>query len=680
MAVCLIKEKINDFKKALKIKDIKMEDLFNLGTEDLIKTFEPYAGKNAKDIALLFEQKRILKNKFLGIKNAVSKIGEIGRYDPVKNTQIAEALKEFRERQTERIFNPQESEVFYNALADKIIGTHITEAEAKTIFNFTSKATELKQVHYDPNAGDFGSWKDLQTKGEYGATQFALKRFMSELKGEGAPLKDLLRGKYQEFKTMWNENKYQASFDLIKDSISGINDMFISLVATLDNSFQFRQGMKVLLNPRTSSKWWNGFKNSWIDIGRTLKSKGGKVKTEEILWSDIYSNPNYIEGRYTKMKILPEYEEQFPTEFPERIPIIGRAFSASKEAFVGSALRMRKGVADWSLKLAKDAGHDINDAKILEQIGAMVNSLTARGRWSSRGMGRRNPILWAPKMLKGNIDALTLGMSAPELGGMSSFARTQMAINSLSWIASTAALITLINALKPGTVEINPQSSNFAKPKIGDFPIDITGGAGSIITLVARLITGKYKSATTGVVYEYGNAYGEQSRWDAILNFLENKTTPTARALISILEGEVFGGKPATALNILKGLQPISLQNIEQTKEWNAMSIIANIADILGLSSSINQYEKDWSQNMGVEMTQFKQKVGEQKFKEANDKFNKELSDWLDSVKNNTKFQNLTEDEKQSVITRKKNEIKDKMFKRYGFIYKQQQKKVLPKF
>ncbi len=46
--------------------------------------------------------------------------------------------------------------------------------------------------------------------------------------------------------------------------------------------------------------WWPGAKNSFIDFAKTL---GGK-QTLDAVRADIYSRPNYIDGKYQKADII----------------------------------------------------------------------------------------------------------------------------------------------------------------------------------------------------------------------------------------------------------------------------------------------------------------------------------------------------------------------------------------
>ena len=85
---CLMPDKVNEFKQALKKQDIKIADLLNMDTATRTEMLRKYAGDNAPDVNRLFEQKLVLKNKELGIRNWASKIGEIGRYSPKGKVEL----------------------------------------------------------------------------------------------------------------------------------------------------------------------------------------------------------------------------------------------------------------------------------------------------------------------------------------------------------------------------------------------------------------------------------------------------------------------------------------------------------------------------------------------------------------------------------------------------------------
>ena len=88
---------------------------------------------------------------------------------------------------------------------------------------------------------------------------------------------------------------------------------------------------------------------------------------------------------------------------------------------------MRTGLFDLLNKRAKENGIDVTSKAHLEPLGKMINSLTARGQWGKRGEPAIVRVfLWAPKMIKANLDVLTAHGAG--VGLKSKFARKQAAI------------------------------------------------------------------------------------------------------------------------------------------------------------------------------------------------------------------------------------------------------------
>ncbi len=144
MAFCLLPEKVDAFKQALKEKEISISDLLNMSTEDRTEMLRPYAGDNAEDVNALFEQKLVLKNKMMGIKNWASKLGEIGKYSPEGKASALKAAEEWQQQKTERILSPQEDQAFLGSLAEKAVGVEIPREVAAKVFEMTKKLDDLK--------------------------------------------------------------------------------------------------------------------------------------------------------------------------------------------------------------------------------------------------------------------------------------------------------------------------------------------------------------------------------------------------------------------------------------------------------------------------------------------------------------------------------------------------------
>ena len=571
---CLTKDKIEEFKKALKERKIDIAHLINMSTEERTKLLANYAGESAKDVNTLFEQKLVLKNRIQGIKNWTSKVGEIGRYNPEKKVELAKLAEEYKAKQEERIFNPKEDEAFLNDLADTKLGTHITKEEAKNIFDLTSKADELKSK-FDTKTS---TWSSESDRLSYGASKVALEKYVDFTKNNKFSLKNVLKSNLLEIK----QAGYKAPAVAISKIINAIKDNSVALVAILDDSFLGRQGLHTLQTHPTI--WWKAAINSVADWAKTIKDPDSAT---DALWADIYSKPNYINGEYDLAKLIPKTEEQFPTSTPELIPGVGRVFKGSNVAFTNSAIRMRTGIYDLMKKIGTDNGVKWDNVQI-KDVGTMINSLTARGKIGQKA-GIVDLVLWAPRMLKGNYDVLTghtLGM-----GLETSFARKQAALNWVKIISEAAMVITLANAIKPGSAETNPTSSDFGKIKVGNTRIDYTGGAGSLITLASRIYAGGSKSSTTGVFTKYGAGFGQSSAFDAVIDFLSNKVNPPVKVVIDYLKGQNFQGNvPTITSEGYSAFMPIVAQNIIGLKDnHSADQILGVISDFFGGNSQSYQ-------------------------------------------------------------------------------------------
>jgi hypothetical protein len=337
--------------------------------------------------------------------------------------------------------------------------------------------------------------------------------------------------------------------------------------------------------------WWGGAKNSFIDFAKTI---GGETNAHNALLADVYSRPNFLNGEYHTSKILHRTEEQFPATLPARIPGLGRMFRASEYAFTGSALRMRTRLYDMLSENAKENGVKWDKTEI-ESLGKLVNSLTARGQWGKTGEPAVvRMVMWAPKMLKANIDVL----SAHRLTGNleSKFARKQAALNLLKIVGETAVLMTIANAIEPGSAETDPRSSRFGTIKLGNTLFDITGGAASVITLAARIITRETKTTKTGDIVPYGIGYGARSPFDALVDFLVNKTTPPARVVIDWLKGKTYRGTKFTFPGaIYQATTPIVIQQAMELKDDASADKVAGIiADGLGINARNYEFNKEY--------------------------------------------------------------------------------------
>lgn len=159
---------------------------------------------------------------------------------------------------------------------------------------------------------------------------------------------------------------------------------------------------------------------------------------------------------------------------------------------------------------------------------------------------------------------------------------------------------------------------------------------------------GKSTSASTGVTTPFGSGFGEKSRFESWIDFLAGKTAPIPKAIIDVGKGQNFEGKKPIIGSITKGLTvPISIQNF------------------LKIDDKPNG--ADWTQKTSAEMKEFREKVGEDEFKKANELYNQQYTDWLKEMRNNTEFKSLPDEDKETVVSKKKESLKKAIFNQYKF-------------
>lgn len=666
---CLRPEFVDKLKAAFRKGELSPEKL-NIDSQKRRELLSKYVGaENAKEMGLMFEKKLLLKNQ----EKAMYDFGrDIFGTNKAAKEAFNEKVRQAHADKNRRLFEPKENEAFLNEITSDIYskkyGTEISLEQAQTITELSADVQEARDKITDLTQ----KTKESQ---DFGAKKVALDNYVGDLKREIQ--KESLVNPLGE---KGLQNKLGALVKNARISFNFIADNSRALLSSLDNSFFGRQGLKALVNPQTSKLWFDSFKKSFSDIVKTIG--GGSKAGDAILDSvkaDIYSRPNYLNGRYELGKKLDigTGEEAYPTSLPSKIPIFGRFFKASEVAYEAGAMRLRADIADKIYDMAEKAGVDLTNKKEVGDINEVINSMTGRGRLPLGEKGAKfiNKTFFSIKFLKSNIDTLTLHQ-----GKLSTFATKQAAINILSAVSVIGTVLAIAKSLDPDSTDFDPRSSLFGKIKIGHVPIDITGGLSGLVILVARILTQETKNQKTGVITKLGEGYGTPTGTDILFNFAENKLSPIAAVLRDIIRQKDFkGNKPTVIKEATSLVTPIPLSTMVQLKDEDvAVKIAAVLLDQIGFGTNANKFEQDWGDDTGKEIVAFRQSVGEEKFKEANNKFNERFTERLDEIVKNKQYKDLSNEEKKKFITKEKIDIKKDIFDEYQFHYRKQRIKKLP--
>lgn len=635
---CLMPEAITRFRVGLKTGAIDPVKLSTMTSEERNKFFEDYVGRtNAKDVNSLFESKLLLKNQQQGFQTWAKSVA--GLTEKARTDMISKIGR------MDKILDPEDKQSFLKDLAETKLGVGVTQEEAKTIADLSKKVQSAK------DSMDAGG-----DRLPYGRAKVALSNYVNDLK-------------IQAQKLSYKGNPLKTTGRVI----ARLPGEAKAINASMDNSAIFRQGWKTLwTNPTV---WQRNARASFVNL---VKQFGGKNVMDEV-HADIVSRPTYDKMLKAKLAVG-NLEEAFPTTAPEKIPIFGRAYKATEAAYTAFVQKTRADVFDKYMEIAEKSGVDTTDEVQLKAIGNLVNSLTGRGNLGAAESiaDKVNNVFFSPRFLKSNIDMLSQPFGAG--GAKTAFARKQAAINLVKVVSGVSAIMTIANGVKPGSVELDPRSSDFGKIKVGDTRFDITASVGSIITLASRVITNSSKSTTTGQVNKLNSSKpGSQTSTDVINNFIDNKLSPAAGVVRDMAnrQNTSTGTKATIGNETLNLITPIGIQNYEQMKNdpKAANNLLTLIVDGLGISA--NTYnatqsgQSPWLTSTSKEITQFKSKVNGAQFKQAAAQYNTKLNDYLTSIKTNKGYQKLPQADQQTVITEEKAKLQKDIFAEYGFHYKQ---------
>lgn len=557
---CLPKDRVDAFIGGLKNGEIDPAKMLDMTSKERNELFSKFVGKDAaKRVNAEFEAKTLLKNQEQGMVNWAKNV--TGIKPPVRRDLI-EKIKNL-----DRVLDPEDKSAFLEDLASVRLKADVTQEEAQAIADMSRGVQKAKSKMSE----DY-TFPTQADRLDYGRAVVRMEDYVSDLKNE--------------------TNK--MTLGSVKDNPLGSAGRAVlntagftkSLTASLDNSVIGRQGLKVLFtHPKI---WAQNSAKTFIDFAKTLKNKDAVMQEVR---AEIASRPNALNGLYRREKLaLWNNEEAFPSSLPEKIPVFGRFFKGSETAFTGFQYRTRADLMDLYAKVAERTGGDIKG------FGQVANTLTGRGN-----LGKLEPVadvannlMFSPRFLKSNIDALT--GQVLDYGKLGSAAKKEAAKNTLKIILGIGSIIGATKAINPGAIELDPRSTDFGKIRVGDTRFDIAGGMAGLVTLASRMITQESKSGTSDKISKLNEVddngkpkFGGRSTLDVFYDFLEGKASPTAGVGLDLLRGSDFKGDKVTLTGELKKvLVPIGVQNLMGSQgNPNAANIFAStLLDGLGIGSN----------------------------------------------------------------------------------------------
>jgi len=626
MPYCLTKDLSLEFKKRLKSGEIDPEKLALMTSAGRHDYFASFLGDaNATQINSLFESKLLLKGQQQGMINWAKQ--SAGMKPQVRADLISKIGK------MDRILNPTEEKAFLHDLASTKIGANISLDEAKKLTELSSKVQEAKtNLQADIN----NKAKQI----EYGTRIYDTQEYLNSI----------------------NPNKGH-----IVANVLGIPR---ALVASLDFvSAPFRHGYFAMSDP------------AWIKNYVKMPSLLVSEKAFRTQMGRIYGSPYYnalTKGGLSIFQIggnLSKQEEQFASNVLNKFPIT----RGSKRGYTGFLNGLRFDMAAAMMKAEELRGGDIGvGSKFVKDISTAVNNLTGAGslgRFKSAAP-EINLVFFSARMQVARINMLNpVTYLNPKTSGR---ARILMLKNLLGSLAISAGLLYLAKLAGAKVNMTDPTKTDFGEISYGNLRIDTTGGNRVLVTLLARLITGRYVSAAGNVTQLGKGAYKPLTRLDLVQSFILGKLAPGAASIMGDFLSQENGkdpwGNPVTIQSELKDqIIPMNITNgmdmFDKDPTNTALGITLGLFGLPVAVSSPVSTKVDWNDSASQTLTQFHTKVGDTKFNAANDKFNLQYQSWLQTTQNTSLYKKLSSTEQKSLQTSAKSDIETKILKSYGFTY-----------
>ena len=625
---CLRKELADVFRGKIQSGEIDPKTMSEMTSAQRMGYFSSFMDvANAKEVNALIDSKLLLKNQEQGLINAMQQI--LGQ----KPSILRDVLSKIN--RIDKILSPEDKEKFMGDVIAKKLGLpgEVTPEEGKKIADLAQKANDAKkELDKYPS--------DMDRRIDYGKARQDVIDYIDSLKPHGNP--------FLNFSNWWN---------LPKSSLTSILHFSAPLVQGwgLMSTKAFWKALPRMFTYYSKEKYdtLNAFITTHPDYNLAVKSKLGLTKVSDKL----------------SMR-----EEAIQSSILEHIPGLKEIVKGSSRAFTGFLNDARFGRYTDLLNAARLKGLDLsNESELPKQIADVVNNFSGRAALGDNdkyasSQALLNNIFFSPRKI-----LATINMFNPEkYVNTSAFAR-EAAIKQLAGsLIATFAFIQLAH-LAGAEVDLDPRSQKFGKIKFGETTFDITGGNAIYGRMIARVASGQTKTS-----------WGEirnltlKERQDEIIQYFKNKLAPTDSAILDTINNAIAGKPLGIGKRAADEMTPIfigDMINLVRYDGQNTAAYLASPLAMLGAAMYTKEPGSEWGMSQSKVLTQFKEKVGEEKFVKANEEFDKKFDEWVNKEKSSSYFKKLSPDDKQEYVKTERNKIEKEVLREHGFIYREKKKR-----
>lgn len=549
-AWCLPRNLSSAFLDAIKDGRLSPETLMGMTSAERRAAFADLIGpENAAEVNAQFESKMLLKDQQRGLVNWAQKIA--GITEPARRDILATINK------LDRVLQPEEEQAFLADLAAKKLGVTVSAEEAKEIF-------QLSQTAEAARSEMMKDMTNVDNRVAYGRAVMNLTDRVESLKPYGQTITHKL--------------------------IDILNIPKTSLTSILHFSAPFVQGWGMLST-----------KVSWEAFGKMFQYFADEENYKN-LNAYIISHPDYplaVDGDLGITKLgdrLSAREEAIQSTLVEQanqwlsdktgVPNLVRASSRS---FTGYLNYVRFNRFTQLLDAARLGGEDVKaGSSVVHDLAKVVNDFTGRGAIGKEDRYAAvtpalNALFFSPRKI-----SATIQMFNPERYINPKISRTARtaAIRQLSGsLIATGAVLAIAKAMG-AEVNSDPRSADFAKIKIGNEKLDMTGGNATYLRLLARIATNQ-EINSHGKLIQLGQGFAAPTRADLVANYVRGKLSPIAGAIADALYGKDPVGRPFSVTDEIRDkLMPITMNsflNFAMNDPENSAAVVPALAAIFGV-------------------------------------------------------------------------------------------------
>lgn len=370
---------------------------------------------------------------------------------------------------------------------------------------------------------------------------------------------------------------------------------------SIDVSIPLRQGVSVMLNPRTTKIGVEGY-------SKMLNTMFSEKKYNRLMY-DIENNPEFLRSKddgivYTDLgsNNIELRDESHPVKgFIQKIPILGSGIKISARAAAAWTNYARFELYQRQVRLLKAQGKTRENAKeAYEQAAARVMTDTGRGKLPILSDKQASQEGTAIKQVLGTVfyGARLYSSSFRKLNPFYYFnprvdktVRWEAFKDMAGYVASQIIVTTAVAAALGATVSLDYDEPDFMKLRIGKRVIDLTAGQGVYIRTFLRLVHAAYNRFDPTVSEKDANEYAEFAK-ASVSTFWRNKLAPNTSYMLNAFSGKNGIGEKFDPYEIIKIYPMYTDDIINAFKEGSPLDALFILP--VGISGlGYQEYSKD---------------------------------------------------------------------------------------